>query len=73
MVSRETVEPCSRSHCRFFAPHYGLPEDIVTGSVHSALAVWLLDAGLFETADVASPLPLSRATGWAARDASKWS
>ena len=51
VVSRETVEPCSRSHCRFFAPHDGLSEDIVTGSVHSALAVWLLDAGLFETAD----------------------
>lgn len=44
-VSRETVEPGSGTHCRFFAPHYGLPEDIVTGSVHSPLAVWLLDAG----------------------------
>ena len=44
-VSRETVEPGSGSHSRFFAPHYGLPEDIVTGSVHSALGVWLLEAG----------------------------
>jgi PhzF family phenazine biosynthesis protein len=44
-VSRETVDPGSRTHCRFFAPHYGLPEDIVTGSVHSSLAVWLLEAG----------------------------
>jgi len=44
-VSRETVEPGSATHSRFFAPHYGLPEDIVTGSVHSALAVWLLEAG----------------------------
>jgi PhzF family phenazine biosynthesis protein len=45
VVSRETVEAGSSTHCRFFAPHYGLPEDIVTGSVHSALAVWLLEAG----------------------------
>jgi PhzF family phenazine biosynthesis protein len=45
VVSRETVDPGSRSHCRFFAPHYGIPEDIVTGSVHSSLGVWLLEAG----------------------------
>jgi PhzF family phenazine biosynthesis protein len=44
-VSRETVETGSGSHCRFFAPHYGIPEDIVTGSVHSSLAIWLLEAG----------------------------
>jgi PhzF family phenazine biosynthesis protein len=46
VVSRETVEAGSGSHCRFFAPHYGLPEDIVTGSVHSAIGVWLLEAGV---------------------------
>jgi PhzF family phenazine biosynthesis protein len=45
-VSRETTDPGSGTHSRFFAPHYGLPEDIVTGSVHSSLAVWLLDAGV---------------------------
>jgi trans-2,3-dihydro-3-hydroxyanthranilate isomerase len=45
-VSRETVEAGSGSHCRFFAPHYGLPEDIVTGSVHSSIGVWLLEAGV---------------------------
>ncbi len=45
VVSRETVDRGSASHCRFFAPHYGIPEDIVTGSVHSALGVWLLEAG----------------------------
>lgn len=45
VVSRETVDPGSGTHCRFFAPHYGLPEDIVTGSVHSALGVWLVEAG----------------------------
>jgi PhzF family phenazine biosynthesis protein len=45
-VSRETVEPGSLSHSRFFAPHFGLPEDIVTGSAHSTLVVWLFAAGL---------------------------
>jgi trans-2,3-dihydro-3-hydroxyanthranilate isomerase len=44
-VSLETVEPGSRTHLRFFAPHVGIPEDPVTGSVHSSLAVWLLGAG----------------------------
>lgn len=51
VVSRETVDAGSASHCRFFAPHYGLPEDIVTGSVHSAIGVWLLEAGVLSTAD----------------------
>jgi trans-2,3-dihydro-3-hydroxyanthranilate isomerase len=51
VVSRETVDPGSRSHCRFFAPHYGIPEDIVTGSVHSSLGVWLLEAGALAAAD----------------------
>jgi hypothetical protein len=46
LVSRETVEKGSATHCRFFAPHFGIPEDIVTGSVHSSIGVWLLDAGL---------------------------
>ena len=47
-VSRETMDPDSRTHSRFFAPHYGLPEDIVTGSVHSSMAVWLLEAGALD-------------------------
>ncbi len=51
VVSRETVDPGSGSHCRFFAPHYGVAEDIVTGSVHSALGVWLLEAGALPAAD----------------------
>ncbi len=46
VVSRETVEPTSVSHCRFFAPTFGIPEDIVTGSVHSPLALWLAEAGV---------------------------
>lgn len=45
LVSTETVEPASAIHSRFFAPHFGIREDIVTGSVHSSLAVWLLEAG----------------------------
>lgn len=45
LVSAETVEPASAIHSRFFVPHYGIPEDIVTGSVHSSLGIWLLEAG----------------------------
>jgi len=48
-VSRETVDPGSSTHCRFFAPHYGIPEDPVTGSVHSSIGLWLLAAGLLPT------------------------
>ena len=50
VVSRQTVEPGSASHSRFFAPHYGIPEDPATGSVHSSIALWLLEAGLVSTA-----------------------
>jgi PhzF family phenazine biosynthesis protein len=46
VVSRETVDKGSATHSRFFAPHFGIPEDIVTGSVHSSIGVWLLGAGL---------------------------
>jgi PhzF family phenazine biosynthesis protein len=45
MVSLETVDPGSATHARFFAPHFGIPEDPVTGSVHSSIGVWLLEAG----------------------------
>jgi trans-2,3-dihydro-3-hydroxyanthranilate isomerase len=51
VVSRQTVEPGSGTHCRFFAPHYGLPEDIVTGSVHSALGAWLVEAAALTVSD----------------------
>jgi PhzF family phenazine biosynthesis protein len=51
VVSRETVEAGSETHCRFFAPHYGVAEDIVTGSVHSAIGAWLLEAGALPTGD----------------------
>jgi PhzF family phenazine biosynthesis protein len=46
VVARETVDADSASHCRFFAPSFGIPEDIVTGSVHSPLALWLAAAGV---------------------------
>lgn len=45
VVAPKGLEPASATHSRFFAPHYGIPEDIVTGSVHSAIGVWLLEAG----------------------------
>lgn len=44
VVSKETLDADTTTHCRFFAPHYGIPEDFVTGSVHSALGIWLLEA-----------------------------
>lgn len=50
VVSPETVDPGSLVHSRFFAPHYGIPEDPVTGSVHSSIALWLLGAGRLEPA-----------------------
>jgi PhzF family phenazine biosynthesis protein len=46
VATRETVDAGSASHCRFFAPGFGIPEDIVTGSVHSPLALWLAEAGV---------------------------
>lgn len=46
LVSREASEDGSATHSRFFAPHFGIPEDIVTGSVHSSIGVWLFRAGL---------------------------
>jgi PhzF family phenazine biosynthesis protein len=45
-VAREGVDPGSRTHSRFFAPHLGIPEDPVTGSVHAAIPVWLWEAGI---------------------------
>jgi PhzF family phenazine biosynthesis protein len=46
LTARETFEAGSLILSRFFAPHYGIPEDPVTGSVHASLAVWLWQAGL---------------------------
>ncbi len=46
LVARETIEPGSLTHTRFFAPHVGIPEDPASGSVHAALGVWLGESGL---------------------------
>ena len=46
MTARETVEPGSATHSRFFAPHLGIPEDQTTGSLHAALPVWLWQSGV---------------------------
>lgn len=43
-VALEGIDPGSLTHCRFFAPHVGIPEDPVTGSVHAAMALWLWEA-----------------------------
>jgi len=51
VVSRETVEPSSGTHCRVFIPHFGVPEDIVTGSVHSPIGLWLAEAGALRLAE----------------------
>jgi Phenazine biosynthesis-like protein len=36
-----TRDPTVQVHSRFFAPHYGVPEDPATGSVYGPLAVYL--------------------------------
>ncbi len=45
VYSLETVEPGSAAHLRFFAPHYGIAEDPVTGSVSVPLASYLKQTG----------------------------
>lgn len=45
------LEAGSRTHARFFAPHLGIPEDPVTGSVHAAIPVWLWQDGLLAGPD----------------------
>jgi trans-2,3-dihydro-3-hydroxyanthranilate isomerase len=45
VYTRETVEPESDAHIRFFAPQSGIPEDPVTGSVSGSLALLLRQSG----------------------------
>jgi trans-2,3-dihydro-3-hydroxyanthranilate isomerase len=45
VYTRETVEPDSDVHIRFFAPQSGISEDPVTGSVSGPLALLLRQAG----------------------------
>lgn len=63
LVSRETVEKASATHCRFFAPHFGIPEDIVTGSVHSSIGTWLLEAGLLHAEDAQAAFTAEQGDG----------
>lgn len=46
LTTRETIEPASRIHSRYFAPAKGVMEDPVTGSVHASLAVYLHRLGV---------------------------
>ena len=45
VYTRETVEPERDVHIRFFAPQSGIPEDPVTGSVSSPIALLLRQSG----------------------------
>ena len=46
LISRETIEPTSTTHSRFYAPQVGIIEDPVTGSMHASLAVYMRDLEL---------------------------
>ena len=45
LTTFEALEPDSLTHSRFFAPHYGIPEDPASGSVHASLAVYCWEVG----------------------------
>ena len=45
LTARETLDARSLTVSRFFAPHIGIPEDPVSGSVHASIPVWLWEAG----------------------------
>jgi trans-2,3-dihydro-3-hydroxyanthranilate isomerase len=46
LISRETLDPASSTHSRFYAPQVGVPEDPVTGSMHASLAEYMRALGL---------------------------
>jgi trans-2,3-dihydro-3-hydroxyanthranilate isomerase len=48
LFTTRTRDPASHVHSRFFAPHYGVPEDPATGSVHGPLALYLWQYGLIQ-------------------------
>lgn len=48
LFSTRTRDPASQVQSRFFAPHYGVPEDPATGSVHGPLALYLWQYGLVQ-------------------------
>lgn len=51
LVARETIDPGATTHSRFFAPRLGIPEDPATGSLHTALGVWLWQANVLPHGD----------------------
>jgi PhzF family phenazine biosynthesis protein len=51
LTTRETREPRALTHSRNFIPHFGIPEDFVTGSSHAAIGVWLWETGGLSAAD----------------------
>lgn len=53
LVCRETVDPGATTHSRFFAPRLGIPEDFATGSLHTAIGVWLWQAKVLSRGDSA--------------------
>ncbi len=48
LTAHETFDAGSLTTSRFFAPHIGIPEDPVSGSVHASIPVWLWEAGLLQ-------------------------
>lgn len=46
LTTRQTIEPASAIHSRYFGPAKGVPEDPATGSVHASLAVYLHKLGV---------------------------
>ena len=47
VFSSRTADPASKVRSRFFVPHYGLNEDVATGSVHGPLAAHLWELRWF--------------------------
>jgi len=48
LISRETLDPASATHSRFYAPAVGVSEDPVTGSMHASLAEYMRGLGLVD-------------------------
>jgi trans-2,3-dihydro-3-hydroxyanthranilate isomerase len=48
LFTTRTRDPASHVQSRFFAPHYGVPEDAATGSVHGPFALYLWRYGLVQ-------------------------
>jgi trans-2,3-dihydro-3-hydroxyanthranilate isomerase len=51
VFTEETIDRDSSVHIRFFAPNEGILEDPVTGSVHGALSLYLLENGIIRPKD----------------------